>query len=238
MSIAGETNRQLAQQPRNKAFLRFCSAGFLAIFPFLVAPLMGTAGLKVLVFAVCFGGAFGLVRGGLKLWKQAKNADEEEKPVALPVSSESEEEKLVAPPVPSDDIALLLRELETEGWQIEYDIPVRDWGKVDAFLCSPSGNCFVVDTKSHGGTVFFDGTKLMRRYGHEVYKFNRDLLKAAKGRAVAIQKLKGVRYVTPILYFTKADLDIKTVDNLIEKVYVAQRESLVRRLKRLGKIVS
>lgn len=212
---AGGTIRQLAQQRRNKAFVRFGSAGGLVIVPFLVAPLIGTVGLKVLVFAVCLGSAFVLVKGGLKLWKQAKNATQ---------GAKGEE-----------TVALLLRELEAEGWQVEYNVPVPIWGDVDAFLCSPSGNCFAVDTKSHGGTVFFNGTKLMRRYGREVYEFdnNKDLLKAARGQAAKIKELKGVRYVTPMLCFTNAELDIQTVDNLIERVHVIQRESLVRLLRRL-----
>lgn len=168
------------------------------IGPFLVAPLMGTAGLKVLVFAVCLGSAFVLFRSGLRLWKQANN-----------VTQGAKGEEIVA---------LLLRELETEGWQIDYNIPVAIWGDVDAFLCSPSGNCFAVDTKSHGGTVFFDGTKLMRRYGQEIYEFdnNKDLLKAARGQSAAIKDMKGVKYVTPMLCFTNAELDIRTVDNLLK----------------------
>lgn len=215
MARAGESIQQLAQRRRNKAFLRFGSAGGLAIAPFIIAPLVGTAGLKVLVFAVCLGSAFALVRGGLRLWRQAKNAEQ---------GARGEE-----------TVAVLLNELQAEGWQVEYNIPVPVWGDVDAFVYSPSGNCFIVDTKSHGGTVFFNGTKLMRLYGQQIYEFdnNKDLLKAARGEAVEIKKMKGVRYVTPIICFTKAELDIRTVDNLIERVYVTKHESLVRLLRRL-----
>lgn len=215
MSKAGESIHKLAQQRRNKAFLRFGSASALVIVPFLVTPLVGTAGLKVLVFAICLGSALFLIKGGLKLWKQAKNAKQ---------GAEAEE-----------TVALSLNDLQTEGWQVEYNISVSTWGDVDAFICSPSHNCFVVDTKSHGGTVFFDGTKLMRRYGQQVYEFDnsKDLLKAARGQAAEVKKLKGVRYVTPVLCFTEADLDIRTIDNFIERVYVTKGESLVRLLKRL-----
>jgi hypothetical protein len=215
MARAGESIQQLAQRRRNKALLRFGSAGGLAIAPFIIAPLIGTAGLKVLVFAVCLGSAFALARGGLRLWRQAKNAER---------GARAEE-----------TVALSLEELQTEGWQIEYNIPVPIWGDVDAFLCSPTGNCFAIDTKSHGGTVFFDGTKLMRRYGQQIYEFenNKDLLKAARGQAVEIKKMKGVRYVTLTICFTKAELDIRTVDNFIERVYVVKHESLVRLLRRL-----
>ena len=215
MPKAGASIQRLAQQRRNKAFLRFGSAGGTLLVPFLVAPLIGIVGLKVLVFAVCLGNAFVLVRGGLKLWRQAKNAEQ---------GARGEE-----------TVALSLRELQTEGWQIEYNIPVPIWGDVDAFIRSPSGKCFVVDAKSHGGTVFFNGTKLMRRYGQKVYEFdkNKDLLRAARGQAAAIRDIMSVNYVTPMIYFTKAELDIRTMNNLIERVHVIKHESLIRYLRRL-----
>ena len=210
MPQAGSSIRQLAQQRRNKAFVQFASAGVLAIAPFIIAPFIGTAGLKVLVFAICLGTALFLVNNGLKLSKKAKNAD---------LGAKGEE-----------TVALLLRELEAEGWQVEPNIPIPKWGDVDFFVRSPNSNCFAIDTKSHGGTVFFNGVKLMRRFGQEVYEFedNKDFLKAARGQAAAIRDLKGAKYVTPILCFTKAELDIQTVDNLVEKVYVIEHESLVR----------
>jgi len=50
----------------------------------------------------------------------------------------------------------------------------------DAFVRSPKGKYFVIDTKSNLGRVFFDGSVLMRRYGKQVYEFNngKDLLRA------------------------------------------------------------
>jgi len=76
----------------------------------------------------------------------------------------------------------------------------------------------------------------MQRYGQRVFSFqNKDLLKAARGQATEIKKIKGVGYVTPIMCFTKAELDIGTVDNLIEGVYVVKHESLLRLLGRLDR---
>lgn len=136
---------------------------------------------------------------------------------------------------PEETVALLLRDLERKGWIIEYNIPVPKYGDADAFLRLPSGSCFVVDSKVHGGTVFFNGIKLMRRYGKEVYEFdnNKDLLKAVKGQAVHLKKAKGVKYVITILCFTKAKLDIQAIDNKVQDVYVHKPESLVRLLRRL-----
>ena len=127
--------------------------------------------------------------------------------------------------------------MEQEGWNVEYNIRLKHWGDADAFLCSPRGKCFVVDTKSDGGTVFFDGTRLMKRYGKDVYSFSndKDILKAARGQAVSLKEMKGVRFVTPVLCFTKANLDIKKVDNKVENVYVLDHSSLVRMLKRLDR---
>jgi hypothetical protein len=50
----------------------------------------------------------------------------------------------------------------------------------------------------------------MKRYGKEVYSFSndKDILKAARGQAVTLKEMKRVRFVTPILCFTKATLDI------------------------------
>lgn len=55
----------------------------------------------------------------------------------------------------------------------------------------------------------------------------------ARGQAAEIKKMKGIRYVTPTICFTKAELDVPTVDNFIERVYVVKHESLVRLLRRL-----
>ncbi|WP_317111190.1 NERD domain-containing protein [Chroococcidiopsis sp. SAG 2025] len=121
-----------------------------------------------------------------------------------------------------------LKQEVLQGWQVEYNIPVLNWGDVDAFVRSPNGNCFTIDTKSHGKTVFFNGTRLMQRYGQRVFSFqNKDLLKAVREQAAEIQKIKGIRYVIPMICFTNAELDIGTVDNLIEGVYVVKHESLI-----------
>lgn len=216
MSKAGSNIRQLARQRRDGAIVRFGAAGALVIAPVLIYPLLGTTGLGILVYVSCIVGVVVLFQKGWHYWKRANRA----------VQGAKGEET----------VALLLSDLEREGWSVEYNIPVPKFGDADAFVRSPSGSCFVVDSKAHGGTVFFNGTKLMRRYGKEVYEFdgNKDLLKAVKGQAVYLKERKNVRYVTPILCFTNAELDVQAIDNKVQDVHVLYPESLVPLLKRLS----
>jgi hypothetical protein len=80
------------------------------------------------------------------------------------------------------NVAKLLKPLKRLGWTIEYNIPQRRWGDADVFVRSPRGNYFVIDTKSHKGGVFFDGSVLKRRQGRLVNEFDlgKDLLKLLK----------------------------------------------------------
>lgn len=215
MPKASSSIRQMALERRNGAFLRFGGAGALVIAPALLYPLLGITGLGILVYISCLVGAVVLCQKGWHDWKRANRADQ---------GAKGEE-----------TVALLLRDLEREGWSVEYNVPIPKFGDADAFLRSPSGSCFVVDSKAHGGTVFFNGTKLMRRYGKEVYEFdnNKDLLKAVKGQAVHLKQTKGVKYVTSILCFTNAELDIQAIDNKVQDVHVLYPESLVPLLRRL-----
>ena len=217
MPNAGDNIRQLAQQHKNRAIKQFVVASALFIAPVLPYALLDITGLAVFIHVGCWVYAFVLFKKGQKLLLAARRSNQ---------GAEAEE-----------SVALILSELEREGWRIEYNIPLRHWGDADAFLCSLKGNCFVVDTKSDGGTVFFDGNRLMKRYGKKVYSFSndKDILKAAKGQAATLKEMKGVRFVTPILCFTKANLDIKTIDNRVENVYVLTQDSLVRMLRRLDR---
>lgn len=217
MPNAGDNIRQLAQQRKNRAVKQFVVASALVIAPVLPYLLLNNIGIALFIHVGCWVYAFISFKKGQKLLLTAQRANQ---------GAEAEE-----------SVALILSELEQEGWRIEHNIPVKYWGDVDAFLCSPRGNCFVIDSKSDGGTVFFDGSRLMKRYGKKVYPFSndKDILKAARGQAVTLKEMKGVRFVTPILCFTKANLDIKTIDNKVENVYVLTQDLLVRMLRRLDR---
>lgn len=70
--------------------------------------------------------------------------------------------------------------------------PLQHWGDADAFVRSKSSSCFVIDTKTNFGGVFFDGSVLKRRYSKDIYDFSngKNLLKAVKGQAAAVKDLK------------------------------------------------
>lgn len=72
----------------------------------------------------------------------------------------------------------------------------------------------------------------MLRYGRKVFSFDndRDIFKAVKDRATSLKEVYLVRFVTPIRCFTKAKLNIRTVNNKIENVYVLSDSLLVRNL--------
>ena len=217
MINAGGNIRQLARRRKKQAVEKFAVAGVLIVAPFLLYLILGLTGISIFIYISCWVGGAVQARKGQKLLQKAGRADR---------GAAAEE-----------STALILGEVEQEGWKVEYNIPIKHWGDADAFICSPKNNCFVVDTKSNKGTVFFDGTKLMLRYGQKIYPFpkDKDILKAARGQAVTLREMKGVRFVTPVLCFTKANLDIKTIDNKVENVYVLTHSSLVRMLRRLDR---
>lgn len=217
MVDAGGNIRQLAQKRKKQAIQKFSIAGILFVIPIILYSILGLTGISVFIHVVCWVISVFQAKKGQKEFQRAGRADR---------GAAAEE-----------STALILSELEQEGWNVEYNIPIRHWGDADAFLCSPKNNCFVVDTKSNKGIVFFDGTRLMLRYGQKIYPFpkDKDILKAARGQAVTLKEMKRVRFVTPILCFTQANLDIKTINNKVENVYVLDHGLLVRMLRKLDK---
>ncbi len=217
MVNAGDNIRQLARRRKKQAIEKLAVAGVLIIAPVLLYLILGITGISIFIHIGCWIGGAVQAQKGQKLLLSSQRADRGA--------------------VAEESTALILSELEQEGWKVEYNIRLKYWGDADAFLCSPRGKCFVVDTKSNGGTVFFDGTKLMLRYGQKIYPFpkDKDILKAARGQAVSLKEMKGVRFVTPVLCFTKANLDLKKIDNKVENVYVLTKDSLVRMLRRLDR---
>ena len=215
MANAGYTIEQLAKRRRKQSIKKGFFAAILLIAPSLSYLVLDITKISLLIHVCCWVSAAGYVQKSRKLLRQARNAN---------IGAKAEK-----------SVALILSELETQGWKIEYNIPLRYWGDADAFLRSPKGNCFVVDTKANGGTVFFNGTKLMLRYGQNVRPFsnNKDILKAVRGQAAALTKIYRVRFVTPILCFTKAELKIASTNNKIENVYVSTHNSLVSILRKL-----
>lgn len=134
-----------------------------------------------------------------------------------------------------ETIAIILRDLQEQGWKITYNLPTPNLGNVDAFLQSPKNNSFIVNVQTYQGEVFFDEGILKRRDWQQVSNFEQDLLQQVTDQALTIKKIKNLRKITPVLCFTNALLSIETVNNKARDVYVVKKESLVRKLIRLDK---
>lgn len=132
------------------------------------------------------------------------------------------------------EVAALLDALKYQRWEIEYNLPIRKWGDADIVLHSPEDNWYVIDVKSHSGTKVYEGGHLRKRYGRNTYDFREgDLLRKVKGQAKEVRNLRRVRWVTPILCFTKGDIDIPC--NVVSGVYVVEAKDLVSNLLLLDK---
>ncbi len=217
MVYAGDNIQQLAEKRKKQAIRKLGMAGVLFVIPVVLYLILSIKGISIFIHIGCWFGGIILAQKGKELLLLSQRADRGAKA--------------------EKSTALVLSELEQDNWEIEYNVPLRHWGDADAFLCSPKGNCFVVDTKSNKGIVFFNGIQLMLRYGKNVYPFsnNKNILKAVRGQAVSLKEIRGLRFVTPILCFTKATLDIKIKDKKVENVYVLTHRSLVRLLRKLDK---
>ncbi len=105
---------------------------------------------------------------------------------------------------------------------------------------------YVIDVKSHSGTVFFDRERkiLKRLYGQNtIYDFGttklgepKNLLAAVKCQAAILRKMQRAKWITPILCFTSAEIDPEiNPERSIEGVYVVGIRSLPQLLKQLEK---
>lgn len=196
----------MAQQRRLKAAKSLLLAGLCVVVPFFIpaAPIWAYLG--------------GFALAGLNFWQarslliRAKQADQ---------GAAGEEE-----------IAKLLAALKPRRWQIEYGIVERSVGDIDVFLLSPKGKAFTIDVKSHRGMVRTDGKQLYRQYGQDRKFFEKDFLKQAKRQALAIKELKQLRFVTPIVAFSSARVNVGKEP--IEGVYVVGKQDLLNCLRSLG----
>ena len=129
-------------------------------------------------------------------------------------------------------IAEALKILETRGWKIERNLPIRSVGDIDFFLISPRRKSYVLDAKSHRGLVFFQ-QKLQRRMGKKIHSFEKDFIAQMMKQVYAVKDLKKLTWVTPLLVFSQARLDI--LDRCIEGVYLAEVSEVVYLLECLDR---
>lgn len=220
----GQNIRELAIKRRVRAIASFASAVLALVFPFLLANLLKQiAALNSTqtqpsfngfpaVYALCVIAALGSTANGIYLWKRANHADQ---------GAKGEE-----------DIAQVMIPLQRAGWQIEYGMRLGDrLGDADIVCISPQGKAFVVDVKSHRGTVITDGKQLQRQMGKATYPFEKDFLTQVTKQALQVKKQKNLSYVTAIVAFSNARVSI--LSNKVQKVYVVEKAKLVPLLKSL-----
>jgi hypothetical protein len=211
---AGDNIRKMAADRQNAAMEKFVKAGGLAFTPLLISALLRLpAGFTILICIGFWVYAAKFFLEGQKLLIKAN----------LATQGAKGEEK----------VAQILDPLKNQGWAIEYNIPLKHWGDADAFLASPQGNYFVIDTKSNKGGLFFDGNVLKLRYGMDIYDFSdkKDVLKAVRGQAAALKDMKGLKFVQPILCFTQANLEEINQNEKINGVYIVSSNNIVRFLQ-------
>jgi hypothetical protein len=225
---AGQNIRELAVKRKVKAIMAFASAALVLVLPFALtklfedllqlsrisdSPSQSTLDLPPAPYLLCVIAAAGLVFNGTVLWKRAKRADQ---------GAKGEE-----------DVATTLTPLASEGWQIEYGMRLGNrLGDADIVCISPQGKAYVIDVKSHRGTVINEQQQLYRRIGQKKYPFEKDFLKQAMKQALQVKKQKGLKFVTPIVAFSEAQVSVPS--GKIQHVYVVQKTRLVVLLKGLG----
>jgi Holliday junction resolvase-like predicted endonuclease len=123
-----------------------------------------------------------------------------------------------------EEIAQLLKKLPA-GWKVEYNRPVQGVGDIDVIVSSPNQRTWSIDVKSHNGTIFLEGDQLKKRMGKNVYPLGKDFLIAAKRQASLLQKMDRLSWVTPVICFSDAQVQISKPVN---KVHVVEKSELLR----------
>lgn len=226
---AGQNIHAMAAKRRLKAIASFFSAGCIFFFPlFLVntfekflKPLSSlnpshpqpSLNMPPVFYAMIVILPLGLVANGVLLWKRADRADQ---------GAKGEE-----------DTAQEIGQLEQEGWQVEYGMPLGNrLGDADIICISPQNKAYVIDVKSHKGEVTTDGNQLHRRMGKTTYPFEKNFLDQAMKQALQVKKQKNLNFVTPIVAFSNAKVLIPA--GKTKKVYVVEKSKLMSLLKSLG----
>ncbi len=209
--------RVMARQRRTKAVLGFAIAALWVLLPWVLPWLLQflfptVVSLPSWLYLGCLVPAGFSYFRAQKLWSKANRADQ---------GAAGEEA-----------IAAVLTPLQSEGWQIEYGVRDRSVGDVDVFLLSPQGRAYTIDVKSHRGEVRSDGKQLYRQYGRSQYPFEKDFLQQATRQAVAMKKLKGLTFVTAIVAFSQAKVQVR--ENPVAKVYVVGKQDLLKCLRSLS----
>ena len=134
--------------------------------------------------------------------------------------------------VGEQQVAESLQPLEQEGWSLGYGVSLGR-GDVDIVCQSPRGQWFAIEVKSHGGTLVEKKGRLFRRYGSTTYGFEKDFLRQSMSHALAFGKQQDIKFVTPVLVFSRADVDSQLEGIKMKGVYLSSRQHLPRLLRQL-----
>ncbi len=85
---------------------------------------------------------------------------------------------------------------------------------------------------SHREEVVTDGETLSRRMGKESYSFEKNFLRKSMQQAFQVKKQRKLKFVTPILAFSEAQVSLPP--GKVKGVYVVEKLRLVPLLKSLG----
>lgn len=212
--LPGEQIRKLGKERYQSARGRYALAVGVLIVTVILLSVFATSSVGILLSLFGLVSSYYLYRSGKHLMKRAGDAQRGAK-------AETE-------------VAALLCPLQRQGWQVEYNLRIKRWGDADVVLHSSKGNWYVIDVKSHGGTKVYEGDRLRKRYGRNIYDFKEgNLIDKVKGQAKEVKSLKGARWVTALLCFTRGDVDIS--GNEAGGVYVVTAADLVSTLLQLDK---
>jgi hypothetical protein len=202
----GEYILKLGKQRRISALVYYALVVVVFFSTILLLTILSDFGWGIILLLGGFTGSYYLYLNGKYLIKRSRDAEN---------GARAEVE-----------VAALLSPLQTQGWQIEYNLRIQKWGDADVVLHSPKGNWYVIDVKSHGGTKVYHSGSLRKRYGKNTYNFKEgDLIAKVKGQATEIRHLKKARWVTGILCFTRGNVKIR--GDKAGGIYVVSATNLV-----------
>jgi hypothetical protein len=202
MRRAGKTIRAMAwDYKRQGAGSWVLAAGCIGTTVGL--PVLLNFSLAVPLYLVGLGAGVVFFLRGRKLFRQAARADQ---------GARGEEA-----------IAKILRQLPSD-WKTEFNRRVHGVGDVDAIIRSPRGKTWTIDVKSHRGTIIEKDGKLYKVVGNNTYSMQKDFIAAAKKQAALVKNMDNLRYVTPVICFSSAKVEI---EHSVQGVYVISRSELL-----------
>ncbi len=204
MSSAGRNIRSLALRRRGRAWQNF---GLAVVIAAGVIEANALLHLPIPYWLAAF--ALPLIFLGLAEWQKANRADQ---------GAAAEEH-----------VGKILSRLP-RSWKVEYNVRNRSVGDIDAVVLAPDGRAWAIDTKSHAGEVLVDNQGLYRRLGKKTLRFDGDFLAKSKKQAKVAKDYLRVRWVEPVLCFTRATINFR--NRKVEGVYVVTARELIDFLTR------